>query len=575
MQPASFFLTITLILTGVCERAWADEIQTQTKVQFMDATSEAGIRFKHVDGRSGQKYLLETLGSGAAFFDYDNDGDIDLYIVNAADLPGFTSKVPPTNVLYRNNGDGTFTDVTSQAGVGHPGYGVGCAAADYDNDGYQDLYVTNYGPNVLYHNNGDGTFTDVTQKAGVGDPLWSTSCAFLDYDNDGNVDLYVVNYLQFSVETSTWWEVNGIRTYCSPPDQYAGSVFHGEPDTLYRNNGDGTFTDITKEAKITCTGVGLAVAVGDYNNDGFADIYVANDMERHYLFKNNGDGSLRSKLLSEANTFTDVTLFSGAGYSEDGVPGSGMGAAFGDYDNDGYLDLVVSNAANMPTILYHNDGNGFFTDVSFVSGVGQKTLSYFKWTTEFIDYDNDGFQDLFIANGHLQDNIELFLDSTYPQQNQLFHNRGDGTFIDVSSETGPGMLLKKVSRGVAFGDYDNDGDIDIFINNSNQTADLLRNDGGNQNNWLMIKTIGVKSNRDGIGTRIKVISGSLSQIKEVKSGSGYLSQSDLRVLFGLGAHTKADLVELRWPSGLVERIQDVKAKQILTVTEGCGEKVVK
>ncbi|HIE29008.1 TPA: CRTAC1 family protein [Candidatus Poribacteria bacterium] len=504
------------------------------------------------------------MGSGAAFFDYDNDEDIDLYIVNAADLPGFTSKVPPTNVLYRNNGDGTFTDVTSQAGVGHPGYGVGCAAADYDNDGYQDLYVTNYGPNVLYHNNGDGTFTDVTRKAGVGDPHWSTSCAFLDYDNDGYVDLYVVNYLPFSVETSAWWIVNGVRTYCSPPDQFAGAVFHGEPDTLYRNNGDGTFTDVTKEAGISSTGVGLAVAVGDYNNDGNADIYVANDMEQHYLFKNNGDG-----------TFTDVTLLSGTGYSEDGVPGSGMGAAFGDYDNDGYLDLVVSNAANMPTILYHNDGDGFFTDVSFVSGIGQKTLSYFKWTNEFIDYDNDGFQDIFITDGHLQDNIELFGDSTYPQQNLLFHNRGDGTFTDVSEEMGAGMSLKKVGRGAAFGDYDNDGDIDIFINNSNQTADLLRNDGGNRNNWLMIKTVGVKSNRDGIGTRIKVVSGSLTQIKEVKSGSGYLSQSDLRVLFGLGTHTKADLVELRWPSGLVERIRDVKARQILTVTEGCGERVEK
>ncbi|MFQ6042094.1 MAG: CRTAC1 family protein [Candidatus Poribacteria bacterium] len=571
MQSLSFLLLITLSLVSFGERlcTYADEIQArsdsvggQNKVRFVDATSTSGIHFKHVDGRSGQKYLLETLGSGGAFFDYDNDGDIDLYIVNAADLPGFTSKVPPTNVLYRNNGDGTFTDVTSQSGVGHPGYGVGCAAADYDNDGYQDLYVTNYGPNVLYHNNGDGTFTDITSKAGVGDSHWSTSCAFLDYDNDGDVDLYVVNYLEFSIEESDWWIVNGIRTYCSPPDQFAGAVFHGEPDTLYRNNGDGTFTDVTQKAGISCTGVGLAVAVGDYNNDGNADIYVANDMEQHYLFKNNGDG-----------TFTDVTLLSGTGYSEDGVPGSGMGAAFGDYDNDGYLDLVASNAANMPTILYHNDGDGFFTDVSFVSGIGQKTLSYFKWTNEFIDYDNDGFQDIFIATGHLQDNIELFSDSTYPQQNQLFHNRGNGTFTAVSAEMGAGMSLKKVGRGAAFGDYDNDGDMDIFINNSNQTADLLRNDGGNRNNWLMIKTIGVKSNRDGIGTRIKVVSGSLSQIKEVNSGSGYLSQSDLRVLFGLGVHTKADLVELRWPSGLVERIRNVKAGQIITVTEGCGERV--
>ncbi len=297
-----------------------DVTPAQPQIQFVDVTAAAGIHFKHVDGRSGQKYLLETLGSGAAFFDYDNDGRCDLYIVNGADLPGFTAPVPPTNVLYRNNGDGTFTDVTAQAGVGHTGYGVGCAAADYDNDGYRDLYVTNYGPNVLYHNNGDGTFTDVTQKAGVGDSRWSTSCAFLDYDRDGDLDLYVVNYMNFRVEENRWWEMRGVRTYCSPADQIAGSLFVSESDTLYRNNGDGTFTDVTKDAGVFFRGLGLAVAVGDYDNDGNPDIYVANDMENDVLFRNNGDG-----------TFTDVTSFSGTGYDENGMPGSSMGAAFADY----------------------------------------------------------------------------------------------------------------------------------------------------------------------------------------------------------------------------------------------------
>ena len=536
-----------------------DATLAQPKIQFVDVTSEAGIHFKHVDGRSGQKYLLETLGSGAVFFDYDNDGDIDLYVVNGTDLPGFTSPATPTNVLYCNNGNGTFTDVTAQAGVGHTGYGMGCAAADYDNDGCQDLYIANYGQNVLYHNNGDGTFTDVTQKSGVGDSRWSTSCAFLDYNLDGYLDLYVVNYVEFSVEKSRWWEIRGVRIYCSPPDQIAGNVLVGESDTLYRNNGDGTFVDVTKTAGVFRRGIGLAVAVGDYDNDGDPDIHVANDMEGDYLFRNNGDG-----------TFTDVSLFSGAGYDEHGVAGSGMGTAFGDYDNDGYLDLVVSNASSLPVILYHNETLGFFSDVSFVSGIGEVTLPYFKWAIEFIDYDNDGFLDLFVANGHLQDNIELFADATYPQPNLLFQNRGNGKFVDVSAETGFDLLPKKVGRGATFGDYDNDGDSDIFLNNSNQTATLLCNEGGNQKPWLMIKTVGSKSNRDGIGTKIRVVSASLSQVKEVKSGSSYLSQNDRRVLFGLGDKTKVDLIELRWPSGITEKFFDVNTHQVLIITETQG-----
>jgi len=444
--------------------------------------------------------------------------------------------------------------------VGHKGYGVGCAAADYDNDGFCDLYITNYGPDVLYRNNGDGTFVDVTEKAGVGCNLWATSCAFFDYDNDGYLDLYVVNYIEFDFETNKWYEIRGARTYASPPDQYPGVLFFGEPGVLYRNNGDGTFTDVTKKAGLGFPMPGLAVAVGDYDNDGDMDIYVANDMSQHYLYNNNGDG-----------TFADVSLLAGVGYDEHGVPGSGMGTAFGDYDNNGHLDLIVSNAQNQPAILFGNEGNGFFSDVTYASGIGEKTLSYFKWAVEFIDYDNDGFQDVFIANGHLQDNIQLFYPNvTYEQQNQLFRNEGDGTFTEVTHQSGEGMLKRKSSRGAAFADYDNDGDIDIFINNSNQTAELLRNDGGDNNHWLIIKTVGTRSNRDGIGARIKVVSGSLSQIKEVKSGSSYLSQSDKRVHFGLGKHSKVDLIQIRWPSGLVERIKNVKVDQILTITEGKG-----
>ena len=531
----------------------------QHQIQFVDATSEAGIDFKHTDGRSGQKYLLETLGSGAVFFDYDNDGDIDLYVVNGADLPGSTSPVPPTNILYRNNGDATFTDVTAQAAVGDTGYGVGCAAADYDNDGHQDLYVTNYGTNVLYRNNGDGTFTDVTQKAGVGDSRWSTSCAFLDYNLDGYLDLYVVNYIKFSLAESRWWEVRGFRTYCSPTERLAGDVFVSESDTLYRNNGDGTFTDVTEASGVFFRALGLAVAVGDYDNDGAPDIHIANDMEGDYLFRNNGDG-----------TFANVTLFSGTGYDENGGAGSGMGSAFGDYDNDGYLDLVISNTSSMPVNLFHNERVGFFSDVSFVSGVGQVTLPDFKWAVEFIDYDNDGFNDIFVANGHLQDNVEQFADATYAQQDVLFQNQRGGKFVDVSVETGFQLLPKKVGRGAAFGDYDNDGDIDIFLNNSNQTANLLRNDGGNKNHWLMIKTVGTESNRDGIGTRINLISGGVSQVKEVRSGSSYLSQNDLRVLFGLGNRTTVDQIQVRWPSGVVETFSDVEVGQRLIIKEKEG-----
>ncbi len=529
--------------------------------QFVDATAEAGITFRHVDGRSGQKYLIETLGSGALFFDYDNDGNRDLYIVNANTIPAATEN---RNTLYRNNGDGTFTDVTETAGVGDIGYGVGCAAADIDNDGYAELYVTNFGANRLYHNNGDRTFTDITHKAGVGDERWGTSCAFLDYDLDGDADLYVVNYMKFSVAENRWWETRGIRTYCSPTDQIAGSHFVSEPDILYRNNGDGTFTDVTAASGISHRALGLAVAVGDYNNDGTPDLHIANDMEADLLYQNNGDG-----------TFTETAALTGVGYDENGMPGSGMGSAFGDYDNDGYLDLVVSNASALPVILYHNEQSQFFSDVSYVSGIGAVTVPYFKWAVEFFDYNNDGYLDIFVANGHLQENIGLFSDATYAQGDLLFQNNGIATgrtrlaeedrprFTDVSSIVGLTQLPPKVGRAAACGDYDNDGDIDIFLNNSNQPATLLRNEGGNRNHWIIIQTLGTS-----IGARITVKAGDLSLVREVRSGASYLSQSDLRVHFGLGEHTNVELLEIRWPSGHVAQFFNLKADQVLRLEEG-------
>ena len=538
------------------------------EVKFVDATATAGISFQHIDGRTGEKFLIETLGSGALFFDFDADGALDLYVVNATHIP---PPVPektsqphlPRNTLYRNNADGTFTDVTDKAGVGDTGYGVGCATADIDNDGYPEIYVTNYGHNRLYYNNGDGTFTDVTQKANVGGEHWSTSCAFLDYDLDGYVDLYVVNYMKFSIAENAWWETRGIRTYCSPTDQIAGSHFVGEPDILYRNNGNGTFTDVTETSGISHRALGLAVAVGDYDNDGYPDLHIANDMEADFFYRNRGDG-----------TFAETADLTGTGYDGNGFPGSGMGSAFGDYDNNGYLDLVVSNASSLPVILYQNESATYFTDVSFTAGIGAVTLPYFKWAVEFFDYNNDGLLDLFVANGHLQENIALFSDSTYPQSDLLFRNtrRQDGSyhFTDVSVDVGLAQLPKKVSRGAAFGDYDNDGDIDIFLNNSNQPATLLRNEGGNNNRWLTIQLIGTESNASGIGTKIVVKAGDQSLMREVRSGASYLSQSDLRVHFGLGKRTEIDILEIHWQSGHRDQFSNLKLNRIIHIKEGHG-----
>ncbi|MBI1929140.1 CRTAC1 family protein [Candidatus Poribacteria bacterium] len=526
------------------------------QLRFTEVTSQAGIHFQHTDGRSGRRYFIETLGSGAAWFDYDRDGDLDIYFVNGTDLlpsPKGKGGVPPTNALYRNNGDGTFTDVTSEAGVSDGRYGFGCCVGDYDNDGFPELYVTNFGPNVLYHNNGDGTFTDVTAQAGVGDERWGTSAAFADYDKDGDLDLFVANYVDYRFENHSVCYRGELQVYCPPAD------FVGAPDVLYRNNGDGTFRDVTQEAgAFNPSGKGLGVVWGDYDNDGYPDLFVANDTTPNMLYRNNGDG-----------TFTDVALFVGVALGGKGVPLGGMGTSFGDYDNDGWLDLIVTNFQDDPNSLYHNDRDGTFGDATYASGLGGSSLPYVGWGVDFVDLDNDGYQDVFVANGHIYDNVEAFDPGyTYAQRNQVFRNRGDGAFDEIADQCGPGLLLNKVSRGAAFGDYDNDGDIDVLITNSNQTPDLLRNDSVNPNHWLILETVGTVSNRDGIGTRVKVVAGGISQIREVKSGSSYLCQSDMRLHFGLGAASIVDLVELRWPSGLVERFEGMKANQFLRLKEG-------
>ncbi|GIX05853.1 MAG: RNA-binding protein [Candidatus Poribacteria bacterium] len=525
---------------------------------FTDATDEAGIRFQHVDGRSGQKYFVETLGSGVALFDYDNDGDLDIYFVNGAPLPGYVPQGVPKNRLYRNEGNWKFTDVTDLAGVGDEGYGHGACVGDYDNDGDLDLYVTNFGPNVLYQNNGDGTFTDVSQRAGVADARWSSSAAFADYDQDGDLDLYVANYLILSLEENPWCGLKekGVRAYCAP-DQ-----FPGQADALYRNNGDGTFTEVTAASGVLRPhGKGLGVSWGDYDNDGYPDLYVANDSTENFLFHNLRDG-----------TFEEVGFFSGVAVGETGVMENGMGTDWGDYDNDGWLDLVVTNYADQMNTLYHNDGDGFFSDVSVLSGTGPKSLPYLAWGVEFFDYDNDGWLDLIVANGHLHDNLAaLGQKGTYAQRNLLYHNRGDGTFEEVGLQSGPGMSLEEVSRGLAVGDLDDDGDLDVVISNSNGPARLLRNEGGNAQHWLLLRLIRRSGSSDAIGARVVLEAGGRVQIREVRSGSSYLSQSDLRVHFGLGEAERVDRLQVRWNARHLQQYENLPADRLLILEEGSPE----
>ena len=519
---------------------------------FTDVTAETGIDFKHTNGRGGQFYFVEQLGSGAAFLDYDNDDDLDLYFVNGADLPGFESEKPPTNRLYRNNGDGTFTDVTEVAGVGDKSYGVGCCVGDYDNDGHPDLYVTNFGPNRLYRNNGDGTFTDVADQANVADARWGASCAFADYDNDGHLDLYVTNYIQYQLNKNKVCKNKGVRTYCNPQE------YVGEADILYRNNGDRTFTEVTQTAGVyQPRSRGLGVVWGDYDNDGYSDLYVANDTNANHLFRNNRDGS-----------FSDEAFFAGVALSEDGGMGSGMGVDFGDYDNDGRLDIMVTNFQDEVATLYHNDGDGFFSDASYISGTGESTYASLGWGVCFFDYDNDGAKDIFIANGHIFGNVEEFNpETTYAQVNHLFRNLGGGVFQEVTTNTGLDLSQKAPSRGAAFGDYDNDGDIDILVTNSDGKPQLLRNDGGNKNNWVKVHIRGTTSNRAGIGARVEVVTGEVSQMAEVKSGSGYLCQNALALHFGLGKYTIIDQIIVTFPRGRVYQMKAVSVNQIIEITE--------
>jgi len=530
--------------------------QQETSVRFINIASDAGITFKHENGASPQKYMPETMAGGSIIFDYNNDGWPDIFFVNGGSFTDKQKAAGALHRLYRNNKDGSFTDVTSGSGIGVSGFGMGACSADYDNDGWPDLYITSMGGNKLYHNNGNGTFTDVTEKAGVGLRLWSASCAFGDIDNDGYVDLFVTNYVDFSVSNNKYCVYSGdTRVYCHP------NVYNGQPDVLYRNNGDGTFTDVSRQAGIYRTdGKGLGVVFGDYDNDGWADIFVANDSTPNFLFHNKGKG-----------VFEEVALVAGVAVGSDGQALAGMGTDMGDIDADGLLDIFVTNLDRQTHSLYRNLGKGLFANVTFESGVGEATLPFVGFGSVFFDFDNDTDLDLAIANGDVIDNVSLFRDSTsYEQRNLLLQNDGTGKFRDVGPASGPGFALKKPSRSLSAGDIDNDGDLDLLIGNVGQAPDLLRNDGGNHNNSLLIRTVGSKSNRDGIGARLKLMVDGKVLIREVKAGSSYLSQSDLRLHFGMGRAARAQRLEIRWPSGAVDVLQDVQANQILVFTEGRG-----
>jgi hypothetical protein len=530
---------------------------------FVDEGAKAGLSSPNTfGGVDTKKYIIETTGTGVAIFDYDNDGWPDIFVVNGTTLEPTAGKKPPTNHLYHNNHDGTFTDVTEKAGLAHSGWGQGVCVGDYDNDGHEDLFVTYYGKNVLYHNNGDGTFTDVSEKAHVaGNGAWSTGCAFVDYDRDGKLDLFVATYVDFDVKTAPgpgeraacMWK--GVPVMCGPRGLPWGK------NMLYHNKGDGTFEDVTVKAKIDQTNghYGFSVSTLDFDDDGWPDIFVACDSTPSILYHNNHDG-----------TFTDMAVVAGAAFNEDGKEQAGMGSTVGDYNGDGRLDIFKTNFSDDTATLYRNNGDGTFDDVTFAAGLGLYT-KYLGWGTMFLDVDNDGWPDLLLVNGHVYPEVDKqHLGSDYQEPRILYHNRGNGTFEDISSSAGPGITTAQSGRGLAVGDLWNDGRISAVVSNMNAQVSLLVNQIKSGNHWIGIKTIGTRSNRDGIGAKIRVKAGDRVMVDEVRSGSSYDSNNDRRVHFGLGRIERAEWVEVRWPSGLTERFSNLQIDGIRSLKEGSG-----
>jgi len=524
-------------------------------IRFRDITQAAGIRFVHNNGAFGKKYLPETMGSGVAFIDYDGDGWQDIFLVNGMDWPGHFRQ-HSTPKLYRNNHDGTFTDVTIQAGLAVELYGLGVAVGDYDNDGHDDLFVTALGQNHLFHNNGDGTFTDVTRSAGLWGPQeFSTSAAWVDYDRDGFLDLVVANYVPWSAQTDIFCTLDGTtKSYCTP-ESYSGASLR-----LWHNRGNGTFEDVTRKAGLyDPTSKALGVAILDYDQDGWPDILVANDTQPNKLYRNNGDG-----------TFTEKGVLAGVAFSEDGVARAGMGVDAADYDRSGYPSIVISNFSNQMLALYHNEGNGLFVDEAPRSEVGRASLLTLGFGCFFFDYDLDGWLDLFVTNGHIENGIERIQKRVrYAQPPHLFRNLGKGKFQEVTAEMGPAFAAPRVGRGAAYGDIDNDGALDLLVATNGGPALLFHNEGPN-NHGLRVRLIGTRSNRDGIGAVARVTAGGQTQEQMLRSGSSYLSQSELVLTFGLGQLKEVEALEVRWPSGQVDRLRKIGADQFITVQEGRG-----
>jgi hypothetical protein len=540
-----------------------DDAASALGFSFTNTARQAGLDSPIVyGGATSNKYLLETTGTGVAAIDYDNDGWLDLFFVNGSTLEGFPAGRAPTNHLYRNKGDGTFEDVTVKAGLAASGWGQGACVGDYDNDGYDDLFVSYFGQNRLYHNRGDGTFEDVTRSAGLANTRtrWGTGCAFLDYDRDGRLDLFVANYIDLDLATAPTPEsglcrYKGIQVACGPPGLTGGK------NALYHNRGDGTFADVSDASGITrAKGTyGLGVSTLDFDNDGWVDLYVANDSNPSALYRNNHDG-----------TFTDIGVTSGCAYSQDGKPQAGMGVAIGDYDRNGTMDLFKTNFAGDTSTLYSNSGTGFCEDRTFAAGIGINTR-WLGWGTGWIDLDNAGWLDLFLINGHVYPEVvQLKTEAGYKQRKVVYRNLGNGRFADISERLGPPVTVPKAGRGAAFADFDNDGRTDIAIANVNDLPDLFHLNGASGHHWITLKLTGTRSNRDAIGARVRCVSGGVAQWQEVRGGGSYLSQNDFRVHFGLGATARVERVDVRWPNGLEETWENLPVDSFQTLKEGGG-----